>query len=316
MSTHLALRAIAQEILSHYNLTIRLLRFYAKEDHFLFLVYTPDTKYMLKLRKSDSQASQDDALLFSWLRHLQLTEQDTIFCCPISNRKGTDFTHVNGFVGVVYPWIMGRPLRQCLSLSNARKWGALMGALHQRSALFLVPAAKHRVWNQVYYWEPTVRAHKAYAALFPLRRKVIFERMEARAAQCLQNLYQKKPSPLLIHGDLHPSNVKVYQGRVWALDFDDFMLGYPIQDIAIALLYVRHQPHFIKIAAQFKAGYESYLPWPENPPHTLEYLWMARLLWMTNSRLLSEDLQDPESLLDLEETLDRYEEEFTKVLSL
>ena len=316
MTDFAALRSVATHLVSLYALDDCRLRFYAEEDHFLFLVYTAQTKYILKLRQIAEDGLQDDTLLFAWLRHLQPFQGEAKsldFCRPIPNQKGDDFSCFAGYVGVLYPWIPGRKLQASLSLLNAQKWGRLMAVLHKRSSAFDGQVGRLRSWRQVYYWEPCVMEQSIYQSLFSERRQHTFRQMELRVNQCLQRLYRDKGARI-IHGDLHPANVKVYQGHLCALDFDDFMWGYPIQDIAIALLYVRHRSHFDAVFEQFKKGYTQILPWPDVSRQTLSLLWMGRLLWMANARLFSENLQDAEAYADLEAALSRYESEFLACL--
>ncbi len=308
------LRQIAEQVLRQYPFSSKI-RFYKEQDHVLFLVYAEHQglrkRYVLKLRHRDSAPRHDDKLLFDWVRHLSVHAPVPVTIPPVSNLQGEDFTSVAEFaeyVGVVYPWIEGRLLSARLSLPNVRRWGRLLASIHRASKTFTQPAPVIRRWNTVYYWEPRVLYEDTFKSLFSKKGHSLFLRTEDRVQKCLDRLSAGSGTGShLIHGDLHPGNVKVNK-TLYALDFDDFMRGYPIQDIAISLLYVRHRKNFSAIYQHFKAGYTSLQPWPEDD--ALETLFMGRLLWMINARCSYEDLSDPDTLKDLKATVARYEQEF------
>ena len=60
----------------------------------------------------------------------------------------------------------------------------------------------------------------------------------ARVADAIESHAERQASrPLgLIHGDFHPDQVWVHQGRVVLFDFDEFTLGDPMEDLAAFVL--------------------------------------------------------------------------------
>ena len=63
----------------------------------------------------------------------------------------------------------------------------------------------------------------------------VYEKAIAWTQEAITRL-QASGEPLrLLHGDLHPWNVRSYRGVLSPIDFEDLMLGWPVQDIATTL---------------------------------------------------------------------------------
>ena len=109
------------------------------------------------------------------------------------------------------------------------------------------------------------------------------------------------------YNDLHMWNVKVDDGRLYALDFEDMMWGHPIQDIATTMYYFRWSDSYEVMLAAFRSGYESVSVWPEDHEGQLEALIMGRGLLLANYVAASEDSEDrafaPEYLVRATERL-------------
>ena len=80
-------------------------------------------------------------------------------------------------------------------------------------------------------------------------------------------------------------NVLVHRGQLAAIDFEDLMSGWPVQDIATAMYYLHHHPEFAAIRDGFRRGYEQVAPWPEAEPGELETFIAGRALVLANDVL-------------------------------
>jgi Ser/Thr protein kinase RdoA (MazF antagonist) len=58
--------------------------------------------------------------------------------------------------------------------------------------------------------------------------------------------------------------------------FEDVMLGYPVQDVAITLYYGRQRDDYDELREAFKDGYTSRRAWPEERVGQIETLMAAR----------------------------------------
>ncbi|MEZ4659801.1 MAG: phosphotransferase [Caldilineaceae bacterium] len=66
------------------------------------------------------------------------------------------------------------------------------------------------------------------------------------------------------------------------LDFEDLMIGSPLQDVAITLYYGRTHADYAALAAAFEEGYHSVRPWPAPSLYELETLIAGRTLMFIN----------------------------------
>ena len=131
--------------------------------------------------------------------------------------------------------------------------------------------------------------------LLPPDRLAVFRRAAERVEEAIARLQATGPLRLL-HGDFHVWNVLVHRGDLAAIDFEDLMWGWPIQDIGTALYYLFHRPDFATVRDGFRRGYEQVAPWPETRPGDLETFIAGRALVLANDVLQ----MAPDTLGDLD----------------
>lgn len=85
----------------------------------------------------------------------------------------------------------------------------------------------------------------------------------------------------ILHGDLHQWNVRISRGMLSPIDFEDLMLGWPVQDIATTLYYFFDETYSVFREA-FRTGYSQIAPWPERYPGEIDSFIAARGLGMAN----------------------------------
>lgn len=85
----------------------------------------------------------------------------------------------------------------------------------------------------------------------------------------------------ILHGDLHQWNVRNARGVLSPIDFEDLMLGWPVQDIATTLYYFDGET-FAQQRAAFQSGYTRRSPWPERHPGEIDSFIAARGLGLAN----------------------------------
>ena len=90
------------------------------------------------------------------------------------------------------------------------------------------------------------------------------------------------PLQILIHGDLHFWNVHLHRGKLYAIDFEDIMLGYPLQDVAVTLSYGREREGYPAWKEAFYQGYSSIREWPVKDQAQMETLIAARSVMFIN----------------------------------
>lgn len=193
---------------------------------------------------------------------------------------------------VLFTWVPGEPMGEGAGPSGYRAMGRLSALLHQHGRWRPPDPALLRRWDRTFFYspgiEPVVLDLPRYDHLFddvrPLLRRVA-DRVDAAFARLWRNA-----DPMVVHGDLHEWNVHLYLGRAWAIDFEDMMLAFPVQDIATSLYGARTRSDLEAVVGAFRRGYEEHRPWPVSAREELELCWAARQVMLMNhaANILSE----------------------------
>jgi Ser/Thr protein kinase RdoA (MazF antagonist) len=179
-------------------------------------------------------------------------------------------------------------LSERLSPQNFTKFGALAAQLHEHAATWMVPPSlKVHIRNSLYVRGESDELHERNRELFPETSYAIFEHVRDHVKQAFARLYRDGQGPRIIHADLHQENIKVFRGTLHPFDFEDVLLGYPVQDIAQTfydLLFFSSldNPEYQLLREAFIQGYKSYLPWPEAYPGQIDTFIAGQQLWRTN----------------------------------
>lgn len=293
------LRQMALAVLDHYDLAVTRLRLMTNEYNAIFRADTADQRrFVVRILRPGERTDLQILSQAAWLA--ELGQQGVDVAYPVLNRDGDLVTRVEvpGVPevrqGMVCVWVPGGPLGGQCSLPNVEKQAALMAHMHACAAAYTLPADfQVKVYDRLYpYPEPWVLPDPAYVAVLDddVRAQVAEAIPLVQAA--LDGLRDSGRARQLLHGDLHQWNVMLAGERVYAIDFDDLLLGYPVQDIGITLFYYLMRENFADILAAFRRGYETVIPWPEQYPGEVETWIIARALTLLNGVLWSHDPED------------------------
>ena len=87
----------------------------------------------------------------------------------------------------------------------------------------------------------------------------------------------------MVHADLHEDNAFIQpDGGIAILDFDDCMLGWPVQDLGVTVWALSAHDAFLELERALREGYERVAPWPERVPGEVRVFAAARSLNMAN----------------------------------
>ena len=302
---HLLTRA-----LSHYTMSPTHVVFYVKESSFLFVLSTAQHRFVLKLFPPSSPHFTTQEETCRWTLSLKDSAEHR-FLKPLPN-KASAFTTVihhgqSLWKCALFPWVLGTPLHQELSPQKIHQWGRLMGAFHAQSAASPQSHAQKtttqlNTWNRVFYAYPNKIADSSFGEHYAA--------VAQKVASTLEALWNTPGPPIRFHGDMHGGNILCRANQMTLLDFDNLTWGFPIQDIAIALLNFRNDPNFPHRCASFKAGYETAASWPQHHEKYLSDLMMGRLMNVANAMLHMQSLDNEE----VKSRLRRYAEEFKAYL--
>jgi Ser/Thr protein kinase RdoA (MazF antagonist) len=258
----------------------------------MFQLQTEDgAKYVFRIYSEEETTLRENQAEMFWLDALK-RDTELKVTEPVARRDGEYITIVSvpGVPGeprcVLFKWVPGRTLENDLSPENYYKLGQTLAGLHDHAETLnpLPPNIQPKKWDKVFYYpdEPVVYHTAEYRHLFSPERIVLLNKVIERANEVFGRLYADPDRQILIHGDLHYWNVHLYQGELYVIDFEDVMLGYPVQDVAITLSYGRQRDGYKDWREAFKQGYTSLRTWPAESEKQIETLMAARSVMFIN----------------------------------
>lgn len=296
----LRLRKLCIKALEDYPIDAARVRYLTTESTTMFRVDARDgSKYVIRLySEMDSSLAENQTEMF-WLSALAC-DTDLRLTEPVARKDGEliTFVRMEGVPGekrcALYKWVPGVQLAKRVSPRTYQQLGAIMAKLHKHAETLRVPGhIKPKRWDNVFYYpgEAAVYNTPEYSHLYTPEQVKIMDRAIARVNPFLENLYLEKGQPILIHGDLHFWNVHIYRGKLYVIDFEDVLLGFPLQDISICLYYLRDYENYAELAEAFQSGYASEREPPPFSESELHTLWMGR---MANFANYAAQMIDPE----------------------
>ena len=286
------LHRLAVKALENYALDVKWIKFFTIETNTMFKVQSLEGEnFVLRIYSDEETTLTENQTEIFWLHalmrdtHLRISE-------PVARKDGEFISIVNvpGVPGdkrcVLFRWIPGRVLENYLNPGNYFQLGVVMARLHDHAESLrpLPPLIQPKKWDRAFYYpdEPVVYNTETYQHLFPPDCVSIIDQVISIADEEFARLYADRARQIIIHGDLHFWNVHVYRGQLYIFDFEDVMLGYPVQDVAITLYYGRDRDDYHQLRGAFKEGYTSLRPWPVERQGQLETLMAARSVNFVN----------------------------------
>ncbi|HRJ43626.1 MAG TPA: phosphotransferase [Caldilineaceae bacterium] len=292
------LRALALAALQEYDLPLSRLRFMSDGWNYVFRVDTTSgEKVVLRVSRPDKYGPDDVRSEMIWLDALH-RDTDLLLPAPLRTRSGELFTTVQvaevpeARHVVVFSWVAGRDLGDALTLANYAATGELLARLHEHSAQWTPPADLIIRRNDTVYHptDPPRLFEPAFRDRLNENLWALLARAEAQVAAAQAELWGREEPPRVIHYDLHQWNVKVQRGKVHAIDFEDLVWGYPVQDIGLIFYYIQDREDAVALRQAFQDGYTRRLPWPERFPGEIAIHTVRRSLDFANLLI---DEQDP-----------------------
>jgi Ser/Thr protein kinase RdoA (MazF antagonist) len=295
------LRRLCLTVLEAYPIDVARVRYLTTQSTTMFRVDARDGgKYVFRVySQADSSLAENRAEMF-WLAAL-VRETGLPVVRPVARADGEylSILSVDGVPGerrcALYEWVPGVPMEKYLSRKIFQQLGAVMAGLHNHAQGLRLPAEiRPKRWDKVFYFpgERAVYHLPEYSRLFTPEQKRMLDKACARVNPFLARLYQRGREPFIIHADLNLWNAHVYRGKLYVLDFEDMVMGYPEQDIAICLYYTRNHADYAGLAAALREAYQTARPWPSLGESDLHMLWAARMVNFANYAAYSEHAFD------------------------
>jgi Ser/Thr protein kinase RdoA (MazF antagonist) len=292
------LHGLAVTALAHYDLKNPEIAFFGYETNLLFRVTAASgERFMLRLATPGWRAFEDLRSEAMWLSALI---RDTLLSVPkiIPARSGEYVLPLSSPVvpGVwnasLMSWVPGRLLGRYLTELNLEKMGALFAGLHHHGASWVPPTGfttrrfehwlsrgeENRITSSGLSLSGEPQAGSIIAQ--PANSRELLDRMHLHVEQAYAAI--DRSDLRVIHCDLWHNNIKLHQGVLHPLDFEDTVWGFRAHDIAMAMLDLMEdsdEARYTHLLAAFRRGYEANMPWPDDP---IEPFQIGRLLWKIN----------------------------------
>jgi Ser/Thr protein kinase RdoA (MazF antagonist) len=284
------LRALAINALRCYDLDVFRLRLVTNDTNGIFRIDTKDgKKYILRVTLPASGHTRDHVTAeMDWLAALTRDTRLSV-SQPLSAKDGSLLVEAAA-EGVpeprlcaVFSWLPGKNLVEDMSINNVTLMGELMAHLHNHALHYHPPAGLSLMhYDRVFpFREPVVLFEERFSGLFPPERRALYENAFAWAQESIDRLKTSGEPMRILHGDLHQWNIRIARGRLSPIDFEDLMLGWPVQDIATTLYYFPADTS-PGLRSAFQAGYIRHAPWPEQHSGEIDSFIAARGLVIVN----------------------------------
>lgn len=284
------MRRVAERALESYDLDVARLRYLATETNTIFRVDTVDGRsFALRVGAPRQDTDVDVATELAWVAALnQETSLPVVQAYPNAAGGFITLAEADGVPEerrcVMFGWLPGAVLDDRATPQTYERLGNVAAGLAVHGHRWQAPPGLDPlVWDRIFYYptEPIVMFDPEYREVMTPARTEVFDAVTERAQAELTRLRSVEPRGWL-HGDLNPWNAMAYRGKVTVFDFEDVMIGAPVQDVAISLFYRRERPDYGDLRAAFQSGYEQVRPWPVEYEGQLELLMAARSVMFAN----------------------------------
>jgi Ser/Thr protein kinase RdoA (MazF antagonist) len=312
------LRKLALKALENYAIPVKNVRLLTIETNTYFRIDTSDgRKYAMRVYSNEETTLKDNLAEVFWLNAIN-RDTDIAAPEPVPMRNG-DFIALVDIPEtpderrcVLFEWIPGRCLGEDISTGDYYRLGQIQAQLHNHAAtLKPPPEIQPKRWDKVFYYpdEPVVVFSREHNHLFTPERREVIEKTIDLADEFFRKIFSDESGRILIHGDLHFWNVHKCRGQLYVIDFEDIMLGYPVQDIAVAFYYGGERDDYSDLCEAYREGYSTIRPWPVTSREHIDILGAARAVMFVN--YVARIDPDPGDFINkkcrwLKELLDKY----------
>jgi Ser/Thr protein kinase RdoA (MazF antagonist) len=314
------LRQLAIHALASYNLKVARLRLITNDMNGIFRIDTADgRKFILRVTAPEGGHILDHVTAeMDWLAALA-RDTDLSVPRPLPTRDGSLVVTASAD-GVpeprlceIFSWVDGNNLVEDMSEVNLAKLGELSARLHAHALTYLPPTELSLLrFDRVFpFTETVVLFEERFSDLFHPDRRSIYQKGIDWAQESIDRLKSSGEPMRILHGDLHQWNVRNARGVLSPIDFEDLMLGWPVQDIATTLYYFLRDDYLI-LRSAFQAGYTRHSPWPERHPGEIDSFIAARGIGLANLVLNDPNIA---SRLNPEEFVERIENRLRRLIA-
>jgi Ser/Thr protein kinase RdoA (MazF antagonist) len=222
-----------------------------------------------------------------WVEQLATIEGLTV-PVPVKNRVGEYISTARHPIlkrdlhAVLFSWLEGEELGDEPTEEMMRAAGRAMARMHAAARETKLPEGASLPVVDDVFWSYG-NAIEPSDQVSP-QDKASIARAVDQIETITRDLYARN-SPQLIHADIHPWNVMWQGSDVAIFDFDDCVIGLPVQDIAVTLYY----NDTAEQDAAFLTGYQEFSPLPEYTETEMNALKLQRRIVLLSYILETEN---------------------------
>ncbi|MFD1738897.1 phosphotransferase enzyme family protein [Bacillus salitolerans] len=292
---------LAKLTLDRYEINVKEVFYLVEETNIFFKVMDQSgNSYALKLFQEESSTLEDN-LAEIFMINLVTKNSNISLPSVIQAKDGSYVQFINSRRLALYTWLEGDDFSGKESDELFIKFGELTAQLHQSTYGVSIPdTVSPKRWDKVFYYngETAVYKNEEYKNVLTAEYYELMDKIIPFLDKALLSYYQKNEQHIqLIHADLNPWNVKVYEDELRILDFEEALLGLPVHDISIMLYYYDYEENidFDRVKKLYFQGYEKVCPLPSFTDYDIDLLMTARRINFLNYILLLSD--NPESFI-------------------
>lgn len=289
--------AILPKALDKYDLDVVKTDFFCQYTNVFYKVYdSAGEVYGLKICQEESNKLEDNLCEVFFLSQL-CDKVDFPVPQIVKNKDGMGVTLISSDVfdipkrTILYKWIEGKEFESNRTEELFFELGRAMAQLHKVTDGVSIPVKiEPKKWDNVFYFrdEGVVFENEPFRDGFGNKGIELYSNAIDFANKHLQTIIEKYPL-ILLHGDINPWNVLLCDGKLGIIDFEDSILGYPAQDIAVMLSYYRYHKEYKEFKVSLLSGYNSEIPTAKFDEFELEILMIARRLNFINYVLIIQE---------------------------
>ncbi len=288
---------IVKAALEQYAVDFEKAEFCCEATNVFYKAYGRDEQvYGLKICSEEANRLEDNLCEVFFLSQLK-GNVDFLIPEVVLNKKGKAVTLAqNGGLGeqnrtILYKWVEGTEFEGRETKELFFTLGKILAKLHKAAKGFSIPESMNpKRWDRVFYFTD----EKVVFAEEPFRKRLGEQNTELLLKAVIfadKKLSEsiKDQKCLLLHGDINPWNILLCGESIGIIDFEDSIVGYPLQDIAILLYYYRYNENYEAYKQSLFNGYKSEAPDFEPDDNEIEILMLARRLNFINFSLLVDE---------------------------
>jgi len=235
-------------------------------------------RFALRINVNSAKSLENLRAEIQWVRSIRSVKVPT----PIANSCGEFITFAHhdatgrSLAAVLFSWLEGEELGDEPTPESLFAAGAAMAALHVESrGMTFDSGAELPVIDSV-LWGAEDHLIGESPAFSGFERDVI-ERAYLEIQRVVDRQLANNPVQP-IHADMHGWNLMWHDENIAVFDFDDAMMGTPLQDLATAIYYLDNDEQI----ECWLTGYKSVWPLPPFSEHEMAILKIQRRLVLLN----------------------------------